>query len=214
VHQVIACIFQYVMVFHNLLGAGTVSRNSTRSPITLIEHPEYLRSYGEVPQLPDAKSPYELAMLDQATRDRLLDPANDEAVVNHALLECLEHQEHAHTGSISSIVTSFRYVTTSHCLASRPFTAESLSAWAKRTMTWLQFIRLFVHYSRTFLSCPWNRYLSAGVVNMQQVDVGTRHAPNCMPSADDPEGRNAGMPFKRFPDFVSRVSADLVSTLH
>jgi len=104
--------------------------------------------------LPDAKSPYELAMLDQVTSDRLLDPANDEAVVNHALLECLEPQEHAHTGSISSIVTSFRCVTTSHCLASRPFTAESLSAWAKRTMTWLPFIRLFVQHSRTFSSCP------------------------------------------------------------
>jgi hypothetical protein len=59
-----------------------------------------------------------------------------------------------------------------------------------------------------------NRYLSGGAVNMQQVDVYTRHAPQCMPSADDPEGRNAGMAFRRFPDFVSRVSADLVSTLH
>jgi hypothetical protein len=164
--------------------------------------------------LPDVKSPYELAMLDQATSDRLLDPANDEAAVNHALLECLEHQEYAHTGSISSIITSFRCVTTSYCIASRPFTAESLSACRGKTYDDVVAVHSFVCSPLSHILILSNRYLSAGVVNMQQVDVGTRHAPNCMPNADDPEGRNAGMPLRRFPDFVSRVSADLVSTLH
>lgn len=66
--------------------------------------------YGEVPLIPGQKSPYELAMLDKAKSDDLLREDNMDAAVDHALMRCLDPQEHPNTCAVASIVTSTRYV--------------------------------------------------------------------------------------------------------